>query len=165
MPDHTYSRRGSTMMEFVMVATPLLFVIISLLWTCIGMWEYHTVSEAVNSTARSASVHGAGCAGQTCATTVGSIAAMLAARAIGIPASQLNVTLTSQASTVTCDPVSSCYSNSAAWPSLSGNTALTTQITIAATYQFSSGVSLVGYGTQRVGAMTLGAKATEPVEY
>lgn len=161
----TCSRRGSTMVEFVMVAIPLLFVVISLLWMCIGMWQYHTVSEAVNSAARSASVHGAGCAGQTCATTVASTAELLAAMAIGIPPGQLNVTLTSTASTVSCNPLTSCYSNSAAWPSLSGNTALTTEITIAATYQFSGGLALMGYGTQHVGVITLGANATEPVEY
>jgi Flp pilus assembly protein TadG len=161
------SRRGTAMLEFALTTLPLLFVVISLWWVCFGMWQYHTLAESVNSVARTASVHGAGCAGQTCATTVQATAQMLAASAVGIPASQLNVTLTSAASTVTCNPLTSCYSNAANWPSLTGNTALTTEISIVATYQFTSAISLwvPGHGTEKFGAVTLGANATEPVFY
>jgi len=159
------ARRGSMMVEFVIVAIPLLFVIVSLWWMCLGMWQYHTVVEAANYTARIASVHGAGCAGQTCATTVASIAQMFAARAIGIPASQLNVTLTSSALTVTCNPLTTCYSNSSSWPSLAANTALTTQISIVARFTFSSGLA-TGLGhSASLPTITLAANATEPVEY
>lgn len=155
------------MLEFAVVTIPLLFAIISLWSMCMGMWQYHTLAEAVNVTARTASVHGAGCAGKTCATTVETVAQAIAASAIGIPASQLNVTLTSSASTVTCNPVTSCYSNAAAWPSLSGNTALTTQISIAATYQFTPAISIwaPGMGAHSFNAVTLGAKSTEPVVF
>lgn len=162
----TSLRRGSAMLEFVLAGVPLLFIIISLCWMCLGMWQYHTVAEAVSSTARSASVHGAGCAGQTCATTVASTAQMLAAKAVGIPPSRLNVTLASSASTVSCAPLTSCYSNSSAWPSLSGNGALTTEVRIDATYQFSSGLAVgLPVSGANFGAVTLGASSTDPVEY
>jgi hypothetical protein len=135
---------------------------------CLGMWEYHTLEEAVNYTARAASVHGAGCVGQTCATTVGSTAQALAANAIGLPASQLNVTLTSTASTVTCNPLSSCNSNAAAWPTLAGNsTAANATITIAATYQFSSSISLwiPTVGSTQFNPITLAAQAQDPIVF
>jgi hypothetical protein len=153
------------MLEFTLTALPLLFIVISLWWMCMGMWQYHTLAEAVNSTVRTASVHGAGCAGQTCATTVAEVAESLASKTVGIPASQLNVTFTSAASTVPCDPLTSCYTNSTAWPSQSGNTALTTSISIAATYEFSSAISLwvPGSGVHSFNAVTLGANATQPV--
>jgi Flp pilus assembly protein TadG len=163
----TRVRTGSVMLEFALTGTPLLFVILSLVWMSIGMWQYHTLAEAVNVTARAASVHGAGCAGQTCATTVGSIASLLATRAVGLPSSQLNVTLTSSASTVTCNPLNSCTGNSSAWPSLAGNTAVTTNISVSATYPFSSPIPLwtPRGGTMLFHAVTLGAHSTQAVMF
>ena len=158
-------RRGSALLEFSMTAIPLLFVIISLGWMAMGMWQYHTLAEAVNMTARIAAVHGAGCAGQTCATTVANMEALLASKAIGIPASSMNVTFTSSASTVTCNPLSSCNSNSATWPSLAGNVASTTDISITATYQFSSAIGMwtTGHGGVTFNPVTLAAKSTQAV--
>jgi hypothetical protein len=155
------------MLEFTLTTVPMIFVLISVLWMCIGMWEYHTVTEAVNWTARSSAVHGAGCAGQTCATTVDTVARLLASRALGIPASMLNVTLTSSASTVTCNPLTNCYGNSAYWPSLAGNTAGSTDITIAATFVFASPISLwsPAHGDQSFSAVTLGANSRQAVVF
>jgi len=155
------------MLEFVVMGIPFLYIIVSLWWMCMGMFQYHTVAEAVQYTAREASVHGAGCVGKTCATTVESTAQLLAARAIGIPDSALDVTFTSSASTVTCNPLSTCYSNSAKWPSLAGNTALTTEITVAATFQFTPAISLwvPGGGKVTFPAVTLGANSEQPIFY
>ena len=155
------------MLEFTLVAVPLLFVIISTFWMGMGMWQYHTLTEAVNYTARESSVHGAGCAGQTCATTIGATAQTLAARAIGIPASQLNVTFSSAASSITCNPLTACTSGSSVWPSLAGNTASpTTLITITATYQFSSAISLWYAGNSvHFNPITLAANISEPIVF
>ena len=167
MNTRKFSKRGSVMLEFSLTALPLLFIIISAVWLAMGMFQYHTVAEAVNVTARSATSHGAGCVGQTCATTVNQTALMLAEAAVGIPASSLNVTLTSSASTVNCNPLSNCYGNSAAWPTLAGNTAGTTDITVQATYLFASPISLwvPGGGKQQFSSVTLGAKSRQTVVY
>ncbi len=161
------SRAGQAMIEFVFVSIFLIFILISIVSIGTGMWQYHTLAEAVNVTARVASVHGAGCVGQTCATTVDQIARTLISRATGIPAQQINATLTSSASTVTCNPLSTCVGNSAAWPSLSGNTALTTNLSIVATFQFTDPVLVwvPGHGTQKIGSFTFGALSTQPVIY
>jgi Flp pilus assembly protein TadG len=166
------SRRGSVMVEFVLCVIPLIFVVISLFWMGMAMWEYHTLAEAVNETARYAALHGADCAGQTCATTVEQIANELAGRAAGIPPGRLNVTLTSAAKDYPCNPLSNCQSNSSAWPSLAGNTAVTdsstgTDISISATYQFGSPISMwvPKYGGVQFGAVTLGANSTQAVMY
>jgi hypothetical protein len=155
------------MLEFTVTALPLIFVLVSVVWMCLGMWEYHTLAEAVNWTARSAAVHGAGCAGQTCATTVDATARLLASKAVGIPPGQLNVTLTSSASTKTCNPLSNCYGDSSAWPSLSGNAAGSTDITISATFQFTSPISmwLPARSNQSFSAVTLGANARQSVVF
>ena len=172
MPMLPTSRRGSIMVEFTLCAIPLLFVVISLFWMSLGMWEYHTLAEAVNETARYAALHGADCAGQTCSTTVEQIANTLAGRAAGIPPGQLNVTLTSAAQDYTCNPLSNCQSNSSAWPSLAGNTAVTdasggTDISISATCQFTSPILMwvPKYGTVQFASVTLGANSTQAVMY
>lgn len=160
------------MLEFVLTSIPLIFSVVSLLWLCIGIWQYHTLAEAVNVTARYAAVHGADCAGQTCATTVEGIIGILESRAIGIPPASLNVTLTSQAQNYTCNPATSCASNAGAWPSLAGNAAISdsnsgTNITIQASYLFSNPISiwLPVEGTVQFGSVTLTANSTQPVLY
>jgi hypothetical protein len=171
MPLPLASRRGTTMVEFVLHAIPLLFVSISLVWGCAGVWEYHTLVQAVNETARFAAFHGADCVGQSCATTVEQIANTLAGKAIGIPAGNMNVTLTSSAQNYTCDPLSNCQSNSSAWPTLAGNTAYGaaggTNISITATFQFTSPISMwvPMYGKMQFAGVTLGANSTQPVLY
>jgi hypothetical protein len=161
------SSRGSAAVEFAVTAIPLLFVLISVMWMCMGMWEYHTLAEAVNSTIRSASVHGAGCAGQTCATTVDSTARLLAGKTLGISPGSLNVTLTSSASTVTCNPLSTCYGNTAHWPSLSGNVAGSTDISISVTFQFVPTILIwaPGHGDDSLRSLTLGANARQSVVF
>jgi Flp pilus assembly protein TadG len=166
------SRRGSAMVDFALTVIPLMFVIISLTWMGIGMWQYHTLAEAVNETARYAALHGADCAGQTCSITLNEIATTLAGRAIGIPAHQISVTLTSAAQSYSSALLDSYYGNSTAWPSLAGNTAITgassgTNISIKATYQFSSPISMwvPAYGQWQFSAVTLGASSTQPVLY
>jgi Flp pilus assembly protein TadG len=165
-PFKSNCRSGSVMLEFVLTAVPILFVVISLIAISTGMWQYHTMTEAVNVTARAAAVHGAGCVGQTCATTVDTIARLLGARAIGIGADKLNVTLTSSASTVSCNPLNTCYGNSSAWPSLAGNTAAT-DITVKATLPISLPVSMwsPGEGSEGFTGITIGANARQAVVY
>jgi Flp pilus assembly protein TadG len=167
----TGSRRGSVMVEFTLCAIPLMFGTFSVFWIGMGMWEYHTLAEAVNETARYASLHGADCVGQTCSTTVQQIANLLAGRAVGIPPGRMNVTLTSAAQNYTCNPLSTCQANASAWPSLAGNTALSgsggTDLSISATYQFSSPIAMwvPGRGKILFGGVTLGANSTQPVIY
>jgi Flp pilus assembly protein TadG len=160
-------RRGSTMLEFTLIGVPLICTLFSLFWMAMGMWQYHTIAEAVNATARTASVHGAGCSGKTCGTTVASVARQIASSALGIPDSQMNVTLNSTATgDFSCNPVSDCYSNNSAFPSVSGNTAAAT-VTISATYQFSPAIS---FWTPWSGGMTfnpvvLGANSSQPIVF
>ncbi len=155
------------MLEFTLIGVPLICTLFSLFWMALGMWQYHTIAEAVNATARTASVHGKGCFGKTCATTVGSVATQIASSALGIPASQLNVTLHSNdTGDISCNPISTCYSSSTAFPSTNGNTTAT-MVTISATYQFSPAIS---FWTPWGGGVTfnpivLGANSSQPIVF
>ena len=56
------TRRGSSILEFVLVGIPIIFVLISLFEISRGMWTYHTMAYAVREGVCYATVHGKGCA-------------------------------------------------------------------------------------------------------
>lgn len=159
-------RRGSFLLEFTLTGVPLILTLLSLFSLCMGMWQYHTLAEAVNATVRSASAHGENCFGKTCATTVGSIATQIATRAVGIPPGQMNVTLYSNATNnISCNPLSNCLSSSTAFPSVTGNSA-TAVVTISASYQFIPAISFWS-PTGRIifNPVVLAANASQPFVY
>jgi Flp pilus assembly protein TadG len=160
------NRNGNAVIEFTLVAIPLIFVMISMVEICRGMWDYHSLAQAVKAATRAASTRGAGCAGAGCAMTVGQIASTITAYSVGIPASAMNVTLTSNAGTVTCNPLSSCNGSAAVWPSASGNTA-GSDITISASYQFTSALAMFVPGNQglQFSGVTLRAKSRQTLLY
>ncbi len=159
------------MVEFALCSVPLIFICISVFWVGMDMWEYHTLVAAVDEAARYASVHGADCAGKTCATRVEDVANVLANRAVGLPPGKINATLTSSAQTYTCDPLSNCQTNASTWPSLAANTPVTgtggTDISISATFAVSEpkDIWVPGAGTVKFNGWTLGANSTQPVIY
>ena len=103
--------RGSTLVEFTLVGIPLIFIMISVAEMARGMWVYHSLVVAVNSTARLASMHGAGCGSpNSCTITLGTVASNLQTAAPGLIPGLVNLTLTSPAGTANCNPVTSCTS-------------------------------------------------------
>src|SRR5258707_9069254 len=96
-------RGGATLVEFVLVGIPAIFIVISTVELSRGMWNYHTLCRAVNEGARLASIRGEGCtkAGNTCSVTVGTIATTIATAAVGLPPANFNVTLTTDSGAAT----------------------------------------------------------------
>lgn len=133
-------------MEFTLVAIPLIFIQISIVEICRGMWDYHSLAQAVKAASREVATRGAGCAGSGCAMTVSQIAAAISGYAIGMPASALNVTLTSNAGSVNCSPLSSCAGNGSVWPPAGGNT-VGSDIIVSGSYNFTSMVMMFVPGT------------------
>jgi Flp pilus assembly protein TadG len=112
---HSNEKGGSTLIEFVFVGVPLIFLLVSILAMGQVMWNYHSVNYAINSAARYVIVRGKNCG--SCATVSG-IANYIKSQGIGLSDSSFNVTLTSASgSAVTCNPLNTCYSNNSAWPS------------------------------------------------
>jgi Flp pilus assembly protein TadG len=158
--------RGNAIIEFTLVAIPLIFIQISIAEICRGMWDYHTLAQAVKGSCRVASTRGADCAGLGCAMTVGQIATNISNYAIGMPASALNVTLTSNAGSVTCNPLSSCTSSSTVWPPAGGN-AVGSDIIISASYNFTSMIAMFAPGSRGMhfSAVTLTAASHQMILY
>lgn len=162
---------GSTILEFTLVGIPLIFLLISIFEISRGMWVYHTLAAAINTGARYASLHGQGCSqnGYNCAIEVKDVAAKIAASAPGLSADALTVTLTSAASgTVTCNPLSSCLANAAAWPpAVSHENAPGAEILITGSYLFRSALAMVVPGSSPIAfaATNLGASSRQVIQF
>jgi Flp pilus assembly protein TadG len=141
-----HRRKGNALIEFTLVAIPLIFIQISVVEICRAMWDYHSLAQAVKAASRSVATRGAGCAGNGCAITVGQIATTISAYAVGMPSSSLNVTLTSNAGNVTCNPLSSCSRSSTVWPPAGGNS-VGSDIIISGSYNFTSMLMMFVPGT------------------
>jgi Flp pilus assembly protein TadG len=157
-------RKGNTMIEFCLAAIPGIFLLISSVQMSIGMWQYHTLAHAVRQGAQSVVTKGHGCTtgGNTCGTTVGTIASAIANEAVGIVPADLNVTLTTASgSTQTCNPVSVCFSSTTTWPPSTNSDDLPGKaITIGAQYTFHSALSMFWPGAAPVNFQTVTFSAT-----
>lgn len=164
-------RRGGTIIEFLFVGIPMLFVTISAVELSIGMWQYATLAYAIHGGSRSAVSKGKNCTTGTnsCGTTVGAITTLILNNAIGIPAASLNVTLTTASGAVTtCNPISNCTSSATAWPpSTNGDNVPGQLITVTGNFIFNSPLAMYYPGAKSVtfAAATLQASASEPLMF
>jgi Flp pilus assembly protein TadG len=154
-------RQGNATLEFVLVGLPLIFVLMSVASICFGMYTFHTMEEAVEQAARYVITHGSTCStnGNSCAITVGTIAKTIASAAPGVINGSLDVTLipnSGAGSETTCNPVTSCFSNSTAWPpSANSNNVPGNDIVITADFSYPSPIAMFwpGAGSSHFGTM------------
>jgi Flp pilus assembly protein TadG len=168
MPSSKCTEKGQALIEFTLVAIPLIFTIISVVEISRGMWAYHSICYGVNEAIRFASTKGKGCSSgtNTCGVTVGGMAQQIAT-SVGLPSADLNVTLTSATGNVSCNPVSACYSNVTAWPPDGANSP-GMDIKIAGQYTFVSALGMfwpgAGSGTN-FGTFYLPAYSRQQIQF
>ena len=130
---------------------PLIFAVISTVEMARGMWIYQTQSYAINAGARYVVVHGTGCttSGNSCSVTIDAIANAIANAGVGLVPSQWNVTLhsASGANNITCNPLSTCFGNSAVWPPSPDNTE-GYGVAVTGSYPFTSPLSMFFPGSK-----------------
>jgi Flp pilus assembly protein TadG len=134
---HHRREEGTSVLEFAIIGPCLLLLTITLFQICLVMWNYETLAFAVREGARYTATKGQGCSysGNSCSVTVSAVAYQIATAAAGLVPANLNVTLSSSGgSSVTCNPLSSCYTNSTAWPPSSGNTEGSSTVTVTGYY-------------------------------
>ena len=164
-------QRGSAMVEFATAGIASTFILISTFQLAMIMWNYHTMAYAIHEATRYTAVRGVNCTkpGNTCSTTVGGIATKIKTLGIGIPVGTVNVSLTTDSGAVTtCNPLSSCLSNTTVWPpSSSGDNRLDKYITISGSYQFQSALIFFwpGVGTQNFGRIGLPASSKQTIVF
>jgi hypothetical protein len=114
-------------------------------------------------------MHGKNCTnnGNTCGITVANVASAIAGAAVGLPATNFNVVLSSATATsVTCAPLSSCSSNSTPWPPAADN-APGLDIQISASYTFKSALAMLwpGAGKVNFATFTFVAYTRQPMQF
>jgi Flp pilus assembly protein TadG len=167
--------RGSSMVEFTLVGFPLVFILISIFEMARGMWNYHTLEEAVEVGTRYEAVRGSDLQAQSacvssedsCGASLNGVATALANAATGLPSSDWNVTLTAGTASHSCSPLSSCVGvTGTTWPP-AGNNAPGTTIEISATYSFTNALSYFWPGTSSFvfGTFTFTAESQQTILY
>ncbi|MFL6463344.1 MAG: TadE/TadG family type IV pilus assembly protein [Bryobacteraceae bacterium] len=161
-------QRGAVLIEFALTLIPLLMVFFGIIGMALTMWAYNTLSFAVREGARYAASKGQNCNtyGNNCAATVADIAQYIASAGVGLDPSQLNLTLTSAAGTVSCLPLQSCYSNSSIWPPPSANAPGTNYIDLSGSYPTPLGLSLLFLpNTSSTSSLRLPASCRQPIQF
>ena len=142
------NRRGSSLIEFIFLGIPVIFITMSIIEVSLAMWQFHSLSYTVDTATRYAVLHGRGCTqnGNTCWITVGNVATVLTSQAPALDSSKLNVTLYTHASTTTCNPISTCLSNATQFPNTTDN-GLNLDIKIVASYPVYNPIPMFWPGT------------------
>ncbi len=146
-------------MEFPLVGIPLIFVMISVFEMGRGMWNYHTLQEAVKEGTRFSAVRGtdlvsyvpaceaSGGNPDSCGASVNGVAHTLASAAVGLPPQTWQATLIAPCQTVTCNPLNSCFGNTTTWPPTSCDS-VGAVIEVQGLYQFQSALSMFWPGSK-----------------
>ena len=165
-------QRGSSMVEFTLAGVAAIFILISTFQLAIGMWNYHTLAYAAHEASRYAAVHGYGCTepGNTCSIYVSDIAHKFKTSAIGVPDSQVIVTLTTDSGAATsCNPLNTCYSGASTttvWPpSANNDNFVGRKIKVSAIYHFTNAMAFLWPGARKVafGQVWLPASSTQTI--
>lgn len=146
--------KGSAILEFALVGTTLIFLLVVTVELSIAMWNYHTLQYATKQAGMYVQVHGGTdgyCKSNTC--EVENAAQQLATYAVGIPPGQVNVSFYTVSGTdhltktlVKSCTLDQCKSDTTNYP----NTASGTEFAIAATYQFKGAFALYAAGGGKV---------------
>jgi len=158
--------KGNALLEFTLVGVPMILVFISIFEVGLIMWTYTTLAYAAKELNRYIAVHGKHCSSGTnnCTLTVGNVATAAESYALGLSSSTLNLTLTSPSTTYNCNPVSSCTSNSNAWPPAADST-VGTLIQVRMQYQVNMVLPMMWPGSPAAtyGGHNLGAYSAQRV--
>jgi len=161
--------RGSTMLEFVLVSIPMIFIMISIFELARGMWMYQTLGFAVREGARYAAMHGKSCASpNTCQVTIGTITGVIKSAGPGLDSSNITLTFTPASGTATSDTMANLASSTTTYPPSAANAA-GQAVQISAKYKFRTILAIFWTGAGRPlnddGTFYLTASSTEPVQF
>ena len=166
MPRST--QRGSAILEFALVAIPVIYLTISVIELSLESWKFHSMAYAIEMAARYACAHGRTCSknGNTCTIKVKDVANAISAQAPVLDSSLLDISLITNSATTTCNPLNTCFTNSTQFPSSSDN-GVGLDIKITATYPMYNPLSILWLGTSGSSGsyFTLGASTRQTILY
>lgn len=148
----------------------MVFLFVSIFAMSVGMWNYHTMANAVTATTRALSVRGSeSVVNGRPALTVSDVAHLLAQNGIGLSPSLWNVTLVANANgapvTQACNPLNACFNNGTNWPP-PGSNGPGTALRISGRYPIGlPGMFWTGAGGPRGHTHSVGATAQEEIQF
>ena len=163
------NRRGSTILEFVLVGIPLIFIIISIVEVSRGMWTYQTLAYAVREGTRYAAMHGKDCASpNTCQVTIGQITSVIESAGVGLDPNAVTLTFTPASGTASTDTMANQAASSTTWPPSTANADGQT-VKISAVYPFRTFLAVFwvgdGHAVSDSGTFYLPASSTELIQF
>lgn len=162
---------GVAIVEFALAGVAAIFLLICTFHLSMGMWNYHTIANAVHETTRFLAVKGMNCTkpGYSCSTNVGAIATRFKYHAVGIPDDQVSITLTTHSGASTpCSPLNTCLANTTTWPpSTNQDNYIGKRVTVSATYRFRSPLLFFwpGNGAVKFGEVWFPASSTSTIVF
>ena len=176
LPQTKQRRSGSSMLEFTLVAIPVIFLLVGIFELARGMWIYNSVAHGVKEATRFAIVHGNNCSysPNSCTVTIGQICGILQFHAAGLPTGQVvNVTLQRETSIHTFTDLTGCLASTEKFPSQVPGGALNSGgdqgrwVEIRAAYRFNSALAFYWTGKSgfTFGRFDLGAVSRERIQY
>ena len=161
-------RKGASMLEFTLVAIPIVFGLISIFEIARGMWIYGTVSNAVREGTRFTIVRGSNCATSpnACSARIANIASRIQNMGPGLLGPDFALSFTSDSGTITCQ-LDQCLSDNRVWPP-TGDNARGQAIRIDGAYPFRSAIVMFwpgAGGPVRFTAMKLNASSQETIQF
>ncbi len=161
------ARRGGSLIEFTLVGIPAIIICTSVMTCAVDMWQYYTLSFAVDQTARYVALHGDTCSAGSNACTISraDVATYFENQAIALTTSSTTMVLDDGGSSVTCNPVDSCPGSSSRFPAVGHNVPGTDSVTVTATYPLVNPIFMFWPGANPVSAtrLTVGATSSQPV--
>ncbi len=160
-------RRGSTLVEFTLLGIPAIFLFTSVMAASVDMWQFFTLTYAVNQTARYTALHGLTCTlyGNTCTVSRATIATFFQSQAMALDPALITMVLNDGSGAITCNPVTSCPSSTSTFPSTGNNTPRSNTVTVQAKYTVRNPIFVFWPGSSGVasGAFIVGATSTQLV--
>ena len=157
--------RGNAVVEMGLIFIPLTMAVFSTTELGRGMWMYHTLTTAIKTGARTATLHGSQCLATdaTCPATASSVASAIQGSGIGLDGAQLRLTLTADGVSYDCGSLSACLSDSTQWPPTGHNTP-GLSVTVKAVYSFQSVLASFWPG-QGLASVSYVAEAAEVIQF
>jgi Flp pilus assembly protein TadG len=161
-------KRGFALVEFTVVTIPLIFITTSIIEMSLESWKFESMSFAIQAAARYACAHGRTCtkSGNTCTIRVQDVVSVITSQAPSLNTSLLNVSLVTSSATKTCNPISSCATDTTQFPNTTDN-GVGSDIKITATYPMNNPLPFFWFGSgSQVGPnFTLGATTRQTIVY
>ena len=168
--------RGTSLLEFVLVGIPMMFLLISTVEISRGMWHYYTLAHAIRQGTRFTIVKGQNCAAtpNSCTVTIARIAQEIRNAGVGLnPSAFTNVTFRAVSGrTITHTNLTDCLADTTQWPTATGSpdpgAAVGSDIEISAVYPFRSAIAMFWPGAGRginFGTFFFPASSRESIQF